>query len=209
MAPDGNGRQHAHVAEERSGAERIHPVAALVIITGIPPLIRFHDRFAGIDDFWIGGMDDHAIRNLRRTCNDKFWNLFDLDQADAAIAGDGKLGMPAKMRDLYPILSCRLDNRSLLINVQLFSIYRNLCHVGSSYLPGKLRMPCTCSSTLRLCQLPYVTFVESFELNHKTFNLFLRRQECGPEVKCSRELPEPRTWDDTDSCFLKQRQTII
>src|SRR6185295_7386896 len=74
------------------------------------------------------GLDDHVVRALRVARDLERTLALDLDEADAAVAGDGQSRRPAVVRHLDAHLPRGLDDRRALGDVDLLAVDLELGH---------------------------------------------------------------------------------
>src|SRR5262245_7572860 len=93
---------------------------------------KLHHRFANRQHFRALGQDRHPFRRLGVASDLELWHFLDLDKAHAAVAGDGKLGVIAIMRNFDAYIRRRLDDglafgggNFLAVDIELNRIHKN------------------------------------------------------------------------------------
>jgi hypothetical protein len=93
---------------------------------------KFHHILAAFDGFIRNRLHDHAFGDRRGAGNLQLPHLFNFDQTHAAIACNSQRRVPAKMRDVDPVVERSLNDRLprlRFVFVSVDSDFRRVCKI--------------------------------------------------------------------------------
>ena len=83
---------------------------------------KLHHRLLGLDGLVALGAHDHALRHRRGAGRHGLGRLLDIDQAHAAVGGDGELLVVAEMRNVRARLVGRMHHHAALGHLNLLAV---------------------------------------------------------------------------------------
>ena len=144
---------------------------------------EFEHRLPAVLGLLVLRVYDHPFGHRCIACDLKLWNLFNVHETDAAVAGDRQCGVVAVTRNENPQLLSGLNDRCSVGNAYLAVVDGQLRHAARSPSPGTCGR-CGCTLQIRSGILRYTT--ESARPPHprrrRWFFLPYRRRcrACGP-----------------------------